>query len=480
MAIVAILCGAFFGVVWDLLYKGYLGFIPNDTLAGKMIRPYMDMSSATILSVLWPFFLLGFCEKYKAKRPEGVTLRKYAVDTVKAIWNEKKDNFVKTIVACWLIWYPLQLWNINRIAGSGDMVSAIAVFELPWAIFWILLAGFKGADKSYGSLPGRIASFGVGSFIGFFMLRIGVLYGILGFVDPFLNILAPVSGLIAIWISENYPWQKKSDAEPENKISPGVLAESSSLSPIPDSPDDRPAEELMTDPDNAGKKRILFDYLEKSSGPDARNISDPEEVAKGLIETVISKLLEKDRKIVIAVHHDINAAQTEDIAGLLRTFTRLKGSRGFRELMSDLVIIPSFTSGADLEEQLKRNNVDSLKKDDVIFTFNPSIKNNVISVSQGSIIPVFIDDNAVKGGGWYYPLAEIILITLMKYHLNRTAEQLKDIFGPTALSGDNIGDIMDSGTEAYLIFTILPKTEKYPPGERVDRCARIKQFLMAA
>ncbi|MDP2913376.1 MAG: hypothetical protein Q8N91_05145 [Candidatus Omnitrophota bacterium] len=110
-----------------------------------------------------------------------------------------------------------------------------------------------------------------------------------------------------------------------------------------------------------------------------------------------------------------------------------------------------------------------------------SSKNALASLNP-DIKSVFIENNEKINESYYYPLFEIVLITLLKYHTGKNLGDLQKCFndGGIVLSRQNIDAVYDTNMSAYLIFSLIPKVVRYDPNERVERYALIQKFLIAA
>ena len=487
MFIVTVFCGGFFGIVWNLFYSAYQVIPVYDSFIGKAIRPYMDQTTGGVVSVLWPFLLLGFYERLRKGIFKGKNKMKIFFNEMINIWKEKKDNFFSAIIPCWLVWFWIQHWNLNRSIGSDDMVSSIAAFELPGAIFLILLANFKSSERDFGILPNLILGFGLGSFFGFFVVHMGILYSLLGIVQPSI-LMVQVFGLLGFSISyiisrkksevksnESIDKQKEMVFENIDKTETVLVDKVSSKFDINDNMLQQIRLESLKSFENDPDK-----YPANELEALLRDLNDPSELVKSLIETFLSISFTENKKIVLALHDNIDGIETGDMAGLMRSIKRLKRKKGFKELLGNLIIIPSFDSVGDLNNQLTAQGVNLNKDKDIVFSFTPFDYKETIAGLDPNIRSVLVDKAGLFNSSHYYPLAEIILITLLKYHTGKSLKEIKEGFKGIDLSIQNIESIKDSEISAHLVFKLIPKSEKYPPNERINRYTRIKQLFIAA
>ncbi|UCC96204.1 MAG: hypothetical protein JSW40_05535 [Candidatus Omnitrophota bacterium] len=223
--IAVLLYGLIFGLVWNQAYFCYQNFIPNSTLAGKCLRVFIDQTAGATICILWTVFVSGFYDKFKAKsRAEKWTLSKL-LKIAADIWQERKANFVWAMMFCWLIWVPIQYFNLNSSVDSHAMVSAISVAELPWSILWILLANLKGSRKISNIMPRSIAGLGIGTFSGFFIFHLLVLYYGFSVTTPLSVLLVsiPAFGLVGLVLANivvHLPGKKGSNSTSPSTVDP--------------------------------------------------------------------------------------------------------------------------------------------------------------------------------------------------------------------------------------------------------------------
>jgi len=155
-------------------------------------------------------------------------------------------------------------------------------------------------------------------------------------------------------------------------------------------------------------------------------------------------------------------------------------------LLKNLIVI-HFQDTTDLARQLSKNtSIDTgNKKTNLIFTFAPGNADNAREISNlgEAIRPVMINEQGVFGNYYYYPLAEIVALSLTKQLLNVSIDTLLDGLSENGVVIDelNIANVKeDPNSLAYLIFTLIPKIEQYKTGELGSRSARLAQCLQSA
>ena len=223
--------------------------------------------------------------------------------------------------------------------------------------------------------------------------------------------------------------------------------------------------------------------VQKKSEPEEflKDMDKPDELVCRLTGMLATIALRKS-KVVLACHKAITGHENAKWGAILKSLDRLKEKKEFERYFKNLVIIRSFSSGQDLDNQLKTQGVNPDDKDgNLIFTFAPESEKGSLSLeTQGEIKEVFVDESKLNPDAYYYPLFEIILITLVKYYRQYDADTIKSKFKDLGLEYDefNIGDITDDN--AFVIFKLLPKTQSYNIQGLPDRYALIEKAVNSA
>jgi len=241
------------------------------------------------------------------------------------------------------------------------------------------------------------------------------------------------------------------------------------------------------------KKEFLL--TESKKKPVFRNISRSDQLATNLLETLFTMMLE-GKKIVLAFHNDLPVSQCGKIEACLAELERLKAKPGFGRLLDNLVILrptqtTSLRNRADLENALGALRVDlNDPENTAIFMFAPDQAGNSFSNMGRSVHPVIIDEQYAKGKRFnaetsYYPILEMITITLIKYRKGYRPSDIRRLLqdaGIRDLDELNIGDINDNDpvTQAYLVFKLIPKIDRYNIEKGKDLYAILYKCLKTA
>jgi RNA polymerase sigma factor (sigma-70 family) len=207
-----------------------------------------------------------------------------------------------------------------------------------------------------------------------------------------------------------------------------------------------------------------------------RDIRDPKELTRNMIGAMISVQL-SGKRLVLAFHKDVSGARAKKLLPILRKLEALKDKEGFDKLLKNMVIVPSYSSREDLAEQLERRNVDpDDKAHNAIFAFAPESQKYMV---QGqTIMTVLIADKGFDPTFHYYPLFEIITMSLAKYLKNYSVKEIKDVIKTMQIDQAqiNIKDISASDS-AFLIISLAPSSERYDPREMEERYRRISEYI---
>ena len=240
------------------------------------------------------------------------------------------------------------------------------------------------------------------------------------------------------------------------------------------------------------KKRNIEAALDAE--PYLGDISKPDAMVKNLLETIMSILISQSkgedgqsaniaaRRLVLAFHKNLKGFQSGKLQILLRQLDKLKQKEGFDKLLKNLEII-SFASQTELTEELGNRHIALGKNNNLIFTFAPEDEAPNISISGPEVHAILVKEaQAFRPETYYYPLFEIVTISLVKYQKDYSVEEIRRVlsgFGIADLSSLNIATIQE-GNGAFLIFSILPRIERYAPGDRVERYVLLNNLLTSA
>jgi len=138
----------------------------------------------------------------------------------------------------------------------------------------------------------------------------------------------------------------------------------------------------------------------------------------------------------------------------------------------------------DLKAALNEKNIDANAKDGLIFTYAPKPQDGSEDMANiGSAVkPVYIIEE--KGGfpeNYYYPLLEMVTISLAKELLQWNERELREALAVSKITIDTFGiDAAIDEKLGILIFTVLPRMERYDTNNRIDRYTKLLRFLRSA
>jgi DNA-directed RNA polymerase specialized sigma54-like protein len=138
----------------------------------------------------------------------------------------------------------------------------------------------------------------------------------------------------------------------------------------------------------------------------------------------------------------------------------------------------------DLRQALAANNIDANARDGLIFTYAPKPADESENTANiGSAVrPVYIiEQDGEFPVHYYYPLLEMVTISLAKELLQWDGSQLKEALLVSKIAVNTLG-LETTVDEKFgiLIFKVLPKIERYNNNSRVDRYTKLLQFLRSA
>jgi hypothetical protein len=232
------------------------------------------------------------------------------------------------------------------------------------------------------------------------------------------------------------------------------------------------------------------------------------EVAGNLLETIKS-LLYSGKRLVIALDRNIKDTRALQV---FRELERIKGKVGRDSVLgrklNNLVIIPEVGSSDELMRALAERDI-SLDEADGNPRSGIDEKNLVVIFSSLSeedaeseryrygdmekldnVFCSYIRGSGMEGKYLYYPLPEVVVITLLDVldHMFGAPRHIPDGHisgalemhdGKLVLADINIDSIAKNGI-GRLVFTLLPKASPYDMDGSRNRYARIIEFLKAA
>jgi len=215
---------------------------------------------------------------------------------------------------------------------------------------------------------------------------------------------------------------------------------------------------------------IEIEVLPREELP-TRDLKEEDQLVKCMIETVISMLLSFDKgapELGLAFHKELeNYDGNQRLKMFLKRLEELKGKDGFKELLANLTIIRGVESPDALsQEKLKESGIDLEKNNTRVFMFAPEkYGSEFADCVNEKIKNVLIDEGeSFSTDSHYYPLAEVVTLTLFKdhkkYSRDRLLHEMKRI--GISLAELSISDIIeDAEGKAYLIFRLLPREKSH-------------------
>ena len=220
-----------------------------------------------------------------------------------------------------------------------------------------------------------------------------------------------------------------------------------------------------------------------------RDLTNPEELTKSMKETIVSILLSgKPNALAFSRRLTGYSEQHKTFIKQLKAWKeRMKVKYPkFAKRIEDLIII-DFDTREELERKLEEAGLSDLGDEEksFIFTFAPKSEEASLEGMGAAVRHVYIKEEGNFSPEYYYPLMDIVAISMLKAHLGYKKADIYAIFEGLGINREkvenrmNIKDINDDNP-GVLIFTIIPRAKRYDPEDRFDRNARLLQFIRSA
>lgn len=204
--------------------------------------------------------------------------------------------------------------------------------------------------------------------------------------------------------------------------------------------------------------------------------SGDKDLARAFADAVFS-LYREDRKIVFAFDNYLGGAGGARAVGVLRSIEKLRKDDRYAGFLKNIEIMRFDSSRGERSLGALRSSIDS---GDLVFLFardtKPSRENLKDIENERDVRVSYINEEQVSGlvsaGAVYYPLFEIVTITLARYVDEMTLDEISDIAGEMAVNAREEGRV--------LIFTILPSIKRFETDREMIRYYAIKRRLLEA
>lgn len=215
-----------------------------------------------------------------------------------------------------------------------------------------------------------------------------------------------------------------------------------------------------------------------------RDIVDTKELTQNMIEGILSALF-SNKKLTLAFSKKLKGLESAELRIVVRRLKEWKeataqNNKRMKALLDNLTILEY----DDLRQALAANNIDANARDGLIFTYAPKPADESENTANiGSAVrPVYIiEQDGEFPVHYYYPLLEMVTISLAKELLQWDGSQLKEALLVSKIAVDALG--LETAVDeklGILIFKVLPKIERYNNNSRVDRYTKLLQFLRSA
>ncbi|MBF0494366.1 MAG: hypothetical protein HQL28_04465, partial [Candidatus Omnitrophica bacterium] len=208
-----------------------------------------------------------------------------------------------------------------------------------------------------------------------------------------------------------------------------------------------------------------------------RDIRKPGELSTNFIEAVFSAALTCN-KVVLAFDTDLGKRGGLNPLGIMEELKNLKKNKKYAKLLENLIIITSPVGGMNnkLREYVGRSGTE-------VFVFARETERESLSAFENSsgVHAVYVNDSKFdeSESPAYYPLVEIVTITIEQYlfSLREVKSKLRDL--GIQLKDINISSISNLSPN-ILIFKLIPNAEPCDTIQLTKRYAELKRFIKAA
>jgi len=195
-----------------------------------------------------------------------------------------------------------------------------------------------------------------------------------------------------------------------------------------------------------------------------RDLTKEEELMTNLVEAVFTKSL--SGTVVLAFDEKLGGVEAKKVHAVFDELADLKKDDKYKKLLENVVIIKK--SITELRTKISEYSGTNAE----VFVFAREAEKEALSDIDAAAHSVFIDEGRFPEKA-YYPLAEIVTITLSHHIDPSTLKHVSEM-----LQKINIESIDEDGDT--LIFKLLPDAEEIDRQELIKKYARLKRFLRSA
>lgn len=229
-----------------------------------------------------------------------------------------------------------------------------------------------------------------------------------------------------------------------------------------------------------------------------RDIREQDQLIESLQDSIFSMLLSpkySKEKLVLAFSRKLGGGEQHRtlIQQLKRwKLRKIRQNAHWANILKNLEII-EFNSRGELLGELRQlniavdeNRVLTDKESAAIFTFAPMTESGDLLNLGEAVRPVYIDQRDIFLLEFYYPLIEIVTISLVKELMSYSDDDIFRVLSSVGIDRTmlantlNIAAITSEPQTAFLVFTLIPRSKVYDHDDRVSRYARLRQFLESA
>jgi hypothetical protein len=212
-----------------------------------------------------------------------------------------------------------------------------------------------------------------------------------------------------------------------------------------------------------------------------RDIGGIEELTQNMIEGILSALF-SNKKPTFAFDRKLKGLESKQLSLLVGQLNRWKEAMANKNPKMKK-LLDNFTAFTydDLTAELGNRGIDVNGKDNLIFTYEPQPKEETGKLSSAIRRVYIIEPENGFPADYYYPLLEMVTVSLAKELLQWDGSQIKEALAVSGITMDTFGIAAAIDEKlGILIFKVLPKMVRYDTNERVDRYTKLLRFLRSA
>ncbi len=221
-----------------------------------------------------------------------------------------------------------------------------------------------------------------------------------------------------------------------------------------------------------------------------RDIVNEKELSQNILEEILSYLF-SGKKLVLAFNSELSGLSLPQLKVIVKKLNDWKEATArknpkMKKILDNFTVF-TYSSFEELDGKLNKAGFageERAKKENLIFTFTPKPVAAENPRKLGSSVRVvYLNEKRKFSESDYYPLLEVVTLSLAKNLLGWTIEEMEEMLQKNGVDCKRIGIdniAKDDDDPAIPIFELLPAIERYELNERVDRYTRILREIYSS